>query len=460
MPLTIAIVGRPNVGKSTLFNRLAGKKLAIVHDTPGVTRDRHEVLTELGPLALRLVDTAGFEEGEAGSLSHNMTEQTRRAIADADVCLFCIDGREGVTTGDEIIAQALRRLGKPVVLIANKCEGRVKPNEAETYALGFGEAIPVSAEHALGVIDIMEALLPFAPEQTAPEADEENDTDGDSENGDEDEGETPRGPLKLAIVGRPNVGKSSLFNRLLGEERALTSPEAGTTRDAVIAKWSTGGREILLHDTAGLRKKARVAGHVLEELSVDSTLEAIRFAECVVVMIDAQTSFEKQDLTIADLIAREGRSIVFAVNKWDLVENKNGAISDLRERLDNLLPQVAGAPLIGISAKTGEGVDRLLPAIREADAAWNRRIPTAQLNRFLEDALQRHPPPAVSGRRVRVRYMTQAKSRPPTFALFGNQLNALPEHYVRYLQNEIREAFDLRGVPLRFSLRTSKNPFA
>jgi GTP-binding protein len=460
MPLTVAIVGRPNVGKSTLFNRLAGKKLAIVHDTPGVTRDRHEVLVELGPLSLRLIDTAGFEEGEAGSLSHHMTEQTRRAIADADVCLFCIDGREGITTGDEIIAQALRRSGKPVVLIANKCEGRVKPNEAESYALGFGEAIPVSAEHALGVIDIMEALLPFAPEQLAHDNNEEDETDGDDETADEEESETPRGPLKLAIVGRPNVGKSSLFNRLLGEERALTSPEAGTTRDAVIAKWSTGGREILLHDTAGLRKKARVAGHVLEELSVDSTLEAIRFAECVVVMIDTQTSFEKQDLTIADLIAREGRSIVFAINKWDLVENKNGAISDLRERLDNLLPQVQGAPLIGISAKTGEGVDRLLPAIMEADAAWNRRIPTAQLNRFLEDALQRHPPPAVSGRRVRVRYMTQAKSRPPTFALFGNQLNALPEHYVRYLQNEIREAFNLRGVPLRFSLRTSKNPFA
>jgi GTP-binding protein len=460
MPLTVAIVGRPNVGKSTLFNRLAGKKLAIVHDTPGVTRDRHEALTELGPLSLRLIDTAGFEEGEAGSLSHNMTEQTRRAIADADVCLFCIDGREGVTTGDEIIAQALRRSGKPVVLIANKCEGRFTPNEAEVYALGFGEALPVSAEHALGVIDIMEALLPFAPEQTAPDVDEDDEAEDRSESDTGDEGETPRGPLKLAIVGRPNVGKSSLFNRLLGEERALTSPIAGTTRDAVIAQWSTGGRDVLLHDTAGLRKKARVAGHILEELSVDSTLEAIRFAECVVVLIDAQTSFEKQDLTIADLIAREGRSIVFAVNKWDLVENKNGAISDLRERLDNLLPQVAGAPLIGISAKTGEGVDRLLPAILEADAAWNRRIPTAQLNRFLEDALQRHPPPAVSGRRVRVRYMTQAKSRPPTFALFGNQLNALPEHYVRYLQNEIREAFNLRGVPLRFSLRTSKNPFA
>jgi GTP-binding protein len=459
MPLSIAIVGRPNVGKSTLFNRLAGKKLAIVHDTPGVTRDRHEVLTELGPLSLRLIDTAGFEEGEAGSLSHHMTGQTRRAIADADVCLFCIDGREGVTTGDEIIAQALRRSGKPVVLIANKCEGRVKPNEAETYALGFGEAIPVSAEHALGVIDIMEALLPFAPEQVAAHVEDEPEAE-DDEDQSIDENEAPRGPLKLAIVGRPNVGKSSLFNRLLGEERALTSPEAGTTRDAVIAKWSAGDREILLHDTAGLRKKARVAGHILEELSVDSTLEAIRFAECVVVMIDATAPFEKQDLTIADLIAREGRAIVFAINKWDLVENKNGAISDLRERLDRLLPQVAGAPLIGISAKTGEGVDRLLPAILEADSAWNRRIPTAQLNRFLEDALQRHPPPAVSGRRVRVRYMTQAKSRPPTFALFGNQLNALPEHYVRYLQNEIRKAFDLRGVPLRFALRTSKNPFA
>ena len=443
MPLTVAIVGRPNVGKSTLFNRLAGKKLAIVHDTPGVTRDRHEAVAELGPLSLRLIDTAGFEEGEAGSLSHRMTEQTRLAIAEADVCMFCIDGREGITTGDEIIAAALRRSGKPVVLVANKREGRAKPNEAEAYALGFGEPIAVSAEHALGIIDLMEALLPFAKDEAEDAVEDGID-----------------GPLKLAIVGRPNVGKSSLFNRLLGEERALTSPEAGTTRDAVIAQWSSGEREILLHDTAGLRKKARAAGHVLEELSIHSTLEAIRFAECVVVMIDATAPFEKQDLTIADLIAREGRAIVFAVNKWDLIENRTGMVSDLRERLDKLLPQVAGAPLIGISAKTGEGVDRLLPAILEADRAWNTRIPTAQINRFLKDALERHPPPAVSGRRVRVRYMTQAKSRPPTFALFGNQLDALPEHYQRYLQNELREAFNLRGVPLRFSLRTSKNPFA
>jgi GTP-binding protein len=444
MPLTIAIVGRPNVGKSTLFNRLAGKKLAIVHDTPGVTRDRHEVRTELGGVSVRLIDTAGFEEGEAGSLSHRMTEQTRTAIADADVCLFVIDVRAGVTAGDEIIAAALRRAGKPVVLASNKSEARERPNEADAYALGVGDPIPVSAEHALGIGELVDALVQYAPQD-----EEVSETEGEE-----------HGPLKLAIVGRPNVGKSSLFNRLLGEERALTSPEAGTTRDAVIAKWKAGDRDILLHDTAGLRKKARVAGHTLEELSVDSTLEAIRFAECVVIVIDAAMPFEKQDLTIADLIAREGRAAVFAVNKWDLVENRGGKISELREKLDRLLPQVWGAPLIAVSARTGEGLDRLLPAIEEADHAWNLRISTAKLNRFLEDALQRHPPPAISGRRVRVRYMTQVKARPPTFALFGNQLGALPEHYLRYLTNELREAFDLKGIPMRFALRTSKNPFS
>jgi GTP-binding protein len=445
MPLTIAIVGRPNVGKSTLFNRLAGKKLAIVHDTPGVTRDRQEARVELGGISMRLIDTAGFEEGEAGSLSHRMTEQTRTAIADADVCLFVVDVRAGVTAGDEIIAQALRRSGKPVVLAMSKSEARERPNEADVYALGFGDPIPVSAEHALGIGELIDALAQYVPEEENPA---------------EAAGSEEQGPLKLAIVGRPNVGKSSLFNRLLGEERALTSPEAGTTRDAVIAKWKAGERDILLHDTAGLRKKARVAGHTLEELSVDSTLEAIRFAECVVIVIDATMPFEKQDLTIADLIAREGRAVVFAVNKWDLVENRGGRISELREKLDRLLPQVWGAPLIAVSARTGEGLDRLLPAIEEADRAWNLRVSTAQLNRFLEDALQRHPPPAISGRRVRVRYMTQVKARPPTFALFGNQLDALPEHYLRYLTNELREAFALKGIPMRFVLRTSKNPFA
>jgi GTPase len=441
--LTVAIVGRPNVGKSTLFNRLAGKRVAITHDTPGVTRDRKEADAQLGPLSFRIVDTAGFEEGETGSLSQRMTDGTIEAIREADVCLFVIDVRAGVTTGDEIIAASLQRSGKPVILVANKCEGRLKPNLAESYALGFGEPVAVSAEHALGMIDLLEALQPFV---AASEA--------------KDEAEEEGKPLRLAIVGRPNVGKSSLFNRLLGEERSLTGPEAGITRDAVIASWMIDGREILLHDTAGMRRKARVAGEVLEELSVGSTLQAIQFAECVVVMIDATAPFEKQDLTIADLIAREGRAIVFALNKWDLVEKQGGAISDLREQLDKLLPQVSGAPLIAVSALTGEGVDRLMPAVLEADRAWNHRVPTGQLNRFLEETLERHPPPAVHGRRVRIRYMTQVKTRPPAFALFGNQLDALPQSYQRYLQNGLRDAFDLKGTPIRFSLRTSKNPFA
>jgi GTPase len=458
MPFTVAIVGRPNVGKSTLFNRLAGRRLAIVHDTPGVTRDRQVAEVQLGPLAFTLIDTAGFEKSEPGSLSARMTEQTEAAIAEADVTLFVIDGRAGVTAGDEIIAAHLRKSGKPVVLAANKCETRLDLNDA--YALGFGEAIPLSAEHGLGLADLLEALMPLAPaDAVATEEDEEDEFVEEEGESDEEEDRSDK-PLRLAIVGRPNVGKSSLFNRLLGSERALTGPEAGLTRDAIAATWETGGRTILVHDTAGLRKKARAAGHTLEQLAIGSTLTAIQFAECVVVVIDATAPFEKQDLTIADLIAREGRAIVFAVNKWDQVEQKAGAISRLREMADRLLPQIAGAPLIATSAVTGEGLGRLLPAVLTADRAWNRRVPTAQINRFLESALSRHPPPAIHGRRVRIRYMTQAKSRPPTFAVFGNQLDALPESYMRYLQNELREAFDLKGVPIRFSLRTSKNPYA
>jgi len=444
MPLVVAIVGRPNVGKSTLFNRLAGKKLAIVHDTPGVTRDRKETDTEIGLLSLRLIDTAGFETGAAQSLPTRMTAQTETAIADADVCVFLIDARAGVTTGDEIIAQALRRSGKPVVLAANKCEGRLTPNLAEAFGLGFGEPIAISAEHALGIDELVDALAPFAPEETQEEA----------------TGELADQPLKLAIVGRPNVGKSSLFNMLLGEDRSLTGPEAGITRDAVIAKWRAGTREILLHDTAGLRKKARSAGIELEELSIGSTLEAIRFAECVIVVSDATAPFEKQDLTIADLIAKEGRAIVFAMNKWDLIQDRGGAIGAMRKEIDRLLPQVEGAPLVAVSAKTGQGLDRLLPAVVAADKAWNSRVPTGPLNRFLENALEKHAPPAISGRRVRIRYMTQAKSRPPSFALFGTQLDALPDSYLRYLKNALRDEFDLAGAPIRFSLRNSKNPYA
>jgi GTP-binding protein len=456
---TLAIVGRPNVGKSRLFNRLAGRHAAIVHDTPGVTRDWQAVEVEFDGLAFRLIDTAGFEEAASGTLTARMTEQTLAAIAEADALLFIIDARAGVTAGDEIIAQTLRRSGKPVIFAANKCEGRTALEDV--YGLGYGEPIRLSAEHAIGMGELSEALEEYIP-RAEPAADDEDAAEADEETGFSEEDEVydwRDKPLRLALVGRPNVGKSSLFNLLLGEERSLTGPEAGLTRDAITAPWNLEGRDVLLHDTAGLRKKARVAGEVLEEMSVGSTISAIRFADCVIVMIDATKPFEKQDLAIADLIAREGRAIVFALNKWDLVENKAGAISRFAEMRDRLLPQVAGAPLVAVSARTGEGVERLKPAIIAADVAWNRRISTATLNRFLEEALQRHATPAVSGRRIRIRYMTQRKARPPSFALFGNQLDALPEDYLRYLQNGLREAFGLKGTPLRFTMRGSRNPY-
>ncbi|HJT43255.1 MAG TPA: ribosome biogenesis GTPase Der [Rhizomicrobium sp.] len=464
MALILAIVGRPNVGKSRLFNRLAGRAAAIVHDTPGVTRDRQAVDAAYEGLPLRLIDTAGFEDAASGSIAHRMTKQTLAAIAEAEALLFLIDARAGVTAGDQIIAQALRKSGKPVILAANKCEGRTQP-PAEAYGLGLGEPIAISAEHNLGMENLVAALEPLAGSTALDESEYEEQDAEVVEFSEEDEPDEDVSvhyldrPLRLALVGRPNVGKSSLFNQLLGEERSLTGPEAGLTRDAITAPWRAGEREVLLHDTAGLRKKARVAGETLEEMSVASTLEAIRFADCVIVMIDATAPFEKQDLTIADLIAREGRAIVFAINKWDLLENKAGAISRMREKLDRLLPQVAGAPLIATSARTGEGLERLGAAITEADRAWNSRISTATLNRFLGEALQRHAAPAISGRRVRIRYMTQRKARPPSFTLFGNQLDALPEAYLRYLQNGLREAFNLKGTPLRFSVRNSKNPY-
>jgi ribosome-associated GTPase EngA len=444
MSFTVAIVGRANVGKSTLFNKLVGRRLALVHDTPGVTRDRREAPGSLGPLSFTVIDTAGIESGDKESLQARMAEQTMAGVEDADVCLFMFDAREGVITADEIVAQMLRKTGKPVVLVANKCEARFNQG-GEAWALGFGEPIQISAEHNIGFADLVEALSPFAAKSEDDEAAEEDDANK---------------PLRLAIVGRPNVGKSSLFNCLLGSERALTGPEAGITRDAIAVPWEADGRQILLHDTAGLRKKARVAGNTLEEMSVGSTLEAVQFADCVVVVIDALQAFEKQDLTIADLIAREGRAIVFAINKYDLAPNRAGLITKMREKLDQSLPQCAGAPLIATSAVTGEGLERLLPAVLAADKAWNTRVPTATLNRFLEQALQRHAPPAISGRRVKIRYMTQPKSRPPTFALFGNQLKALPEAYLRYLTNGLRETFHLEGSPIRLLLRGGKNPFA
>ena len=463
MPFVLAIVGRPNVGKSTLFNKLVGRRMALVHDTPGVTRDRFEADARLGNLSFRVIDTAGFENDTPDSLAGRMTAQTQTAIAEADACLFVIDARAGITAGDEVIAQALRKSGKTVIVAANKCESHAGDSGlGEAWGLGFGEPVAISAEHSLGLGALEEALAEFIEPTFPPDEEESEGAEEDLpvEDGDEIEPLPENRLIRLAIVGRPNVGKSSLFNRLLGEERTLTGPEAGITRDAIAAPWSAQGRDFLLHDTAGLRRKARTAGHTLEEMSVGSTLEAIRFADCVVVMLDATQAFEKQDLTIADMIAREGRAVVFVANKWDLIENRAGAVGDLRDRLDKSLPQLIGAPLVGVSALTGEGVDRIVPAILKADAAWNKRVGTSALNRFLGEALERHAPPAVSGRRVRIRYMTQVKARPPTFALFGNQLSALPEDYVRYLTNGLRKSFDLFGTPLRFLMRTGKNPYA
>lgn len=458
MSFTLAIVGRPNVGKSSLFNRIAGRRIAIVHDTPGVTRDRRVAEAVFAGMELRLIDTAGFEESAPESLSARMTSQTLAAIAEADALLFVIDVRAGVTTGDEIIAAALHRAGKPVILAANKCEGRIEPSAlADVFALGFGEPLKISAEHALGMDELAAALDPLVPR--SPVAEEEEGFPEDEDDAEEADFDYRLKPLRLALVGRPNVGKSSLFNQLLGEMRSITGPEAGLTRDSIAAPWKIDDRDVQLHDTAGLRKKARMAGETLEEMSVASTLDAIRFADCVIVIIDATQPFEKQDLTIADLIAREGRAIVFALNKWDLVDNKNGAISKLREQLDQSLPQVAGAAMVAISARTGEGLNRLPEAILAADRAWNSRAPTSALNRFLESALTRHAPPAIRGRRVRIRYMTQTKARPPTFALFGNQLDALPEDYQRYLVNGLRENFGLKGTPLRLVMRNTKNPY-
>ncbi len=446
MPLTVAIVGRPNVGKSTLFNRLSGTRRAIVDDTPGVTRDRSIAESDFAGIPLRLIDTAGFDKGAPGSLTARMLAQTEAAISDSDVCLFVIDARAGLTAGDELVAGALRKSGKPVLLIANKAESAAaaEANILEASSLGLGDAIAMSAEHGIGLGDLHEALAPFA-EQAAEPAPESVDD------------ETK--PLRLAIVGRPNVGKSSLLNRLVGSERSLTGPEAGITRDAVLAELTFDGREILLHDTAGLRKKSHVV-EKLEKLSTGSTLNAIRFADCVILVLDSLHALEKQDLTIADLIAQEGRSLVVAANKWDLVEHRPAAMAELREKTDRLLPQIAGAPIVGLSALTGEGVDRLLPAVFEADRIWNERVPTALLNRFLESALARHPPPAIRGRRIRIRYMLQAKARPPTFVLFGNQLSALPDSYLRYLVNGLRSAFGMTGTPIRLNLRATKNPYA
>ena len=445
---TVALIGRPNVGKSTLFNRLVGKRLALVDDTPGVTRDRREGEAKLGDLTFQVIDTAGLEDAAPGELVGRMRAQTERAIAEADASLFILDGRAGVTPLDRQFAETVRRSGRKVLLVVNKAEGRSGADGAlEAYELGLGDPIAISAEHGEGMADLYAALEAAL------------DLPNDSHRNDEDVADDPDRPLHVAIVGRPNAGKSTLVNRLIGDERLLTGPEAGITRDTIAIDWSFEGRAIRLFDTAGMRRKARVQ-QKLEKLSVADALRAIRFADCVIVLMDADMPFEKQDLQIADLIVREGRAVVFGLNKWDAVADKKEARETFTEMFGRLLPQVRGAPLVTLSGEKGQGTNRLMRAVLEADKVWNRRISTAALNRWLSEAVAQHPPPAVSGRRLKLRYMTQVKARPPTFALFTSRPDALPESYQRYLVNSLREVFELPGVPIRIVLRKGDNPYA
>jgi GTP-binding protein len=452
MSFTIAIIGRPNVGKSTLFNRLVGQKLALVDDEPGVTRDRREGSARLGDLEFTVIDTAGLDEGAKGSLTARMQEQTETAIGLADALMFVIDARAGLTPNDRAFADFARRANKPVVLVANKSEGKHGEIGAmESYALGLGDPVQISAEHGEGMGELYDALAALMPEG----AEEAEETD-DEAMSDED---LAQRPIRVAIVGRPNAGKSTLINHLLGEERLLTSAEAGTTRDSIAVEITWQGRDFRVFDTAGLRRRSRIE-EKLEKLSVADALRAVRFAEVVVLMMDAQNRFEEQDLRIADLIEREGRAIVLAVNKWDLMERKPHLISALRSDADHWLPQVKGAPIVAVSGLMGEGVDRLMKAIEDAYAVWNKRVPTAALNRWFEQAIQANPPPAVSGRRLKLNYITQTKGRPPSFVLFCSRADAVPQSYLRYLTNGLREAFELPGTPIRITLREKANPFA
>src|SRR3954463_6623661 len=452
MSFKIAIIGRPNVGKSTLFNRLVGQKLALVDDLPGVTRDRREGQARLGDLEFTIIDTAGLDQGVKGSLTARMQEQTEAAIAQADALFFVIDARAGLTPNDRAFADFARRANKPVLLVANKSEGKHGDAGAmEAFALGLGDPIQISAEHGEGLSELYDALRPLMPE---PVEDDELDDDEPLT-----EEEAAKRPIRVAIVGRPNAGKSTMINHLLGEERLLTSPEAGTTRDSISVEIIWEGREFRVFDTAGLRRRSRIE-EKLEKLSVADALRAVRFAEGVVMMMDAQNRFEEQDLRIADLIEREGRAIVLAVNKWDLMERKTHLISALRSDADHWLPQVRGVPIVAVSGLMGEGIDRLMAAIQDGLAVWNKRVPTATLNRWFEQAVDANPPPAVSGRRLKLNYITQAKARPPSFILFCSRADAVPQSYLRYLTNSMREAFDLAGTPIRITLREKANPFA
>jgi GTP-binding protein len=459
---TVAILGRPNVGKSTLFNRLIGRRRAIVDDTPGVTRDRIEGICKLGTTEFRVIDTAGLEPGPEDSLAGRMRQVAMQGLAEADVGLLVVDARAGITPVDAEIADELRRQKKPVLLLANKCEGRIaEAQAAEAWALGLGEPLPVSAEHGDGIPDLLTALEPHVAAEPEPAAaSEPAEPELLPAEAMPDEADRPARPLRLAMVGRPNAGKSSLVNRLIDEERMLTGPEPGLTRDSITIPLTWQGQRIELVDTAGLRRKARIEAK-LEKLSTSATLRSLKLADVIVLVVDATMPLERQDLTIARLVVQEGRALVIALNKWDLVVDPNVTMAEVRRALADQLADVRGVPCVPLSALTGRNVDKLLPAVVEAHARWDKRVPTSALNRWLEAALEKHPPPLVQGRRVKIRYATQAKARPPTFVLFANKAaEALPDSYLRYLAAGLRETFDLGGVPIRFHVRHGENPYA
>jgi GTP-binding protein len=471
MSFTLAIVGRPNVGKSTLFNRLVGKRLALVDDQPGVTRDLREGAARLADLRFTVIDTAGLEEVTDDSLQGRMRRLTERAVDMADICLFMIDARMGVTSSDLVFADILRKRAANVILVCNKAEGNAaEAGVLEAYSLGLGEPLRLSAEHGEGLTDLYTVLMPLADGFAETRSDDTPEVDVDLSEADGDDLDavpvpTRAKPLQVAVVGRPNAGKSTLINQIVKEDRLLTGPEAGITRDAIslITDWvgpDGVGVPMRIFDTAGMRKKAKIQ-EKLEKLSVSDGLRAVKFAEVVVVLLDAEIPFEQQDLRIADLAEREGRAVVIAVNKWDVEEDKQGKLKELKESFERLLPQLRGAPLITVSAKTGRGMDRLHQAIMRAYDMWNRRVSTAQLNRWLSGMLEAHPPPAPQGKRIKMKYMTQAKTRPPGFVVMCSHPDKVPESYSRYLVNGLRVDFDMPGTPIRLWMRgqSDANPY-